>query len=135
MSAFEVSTKHINLIATALSDVKIIDSQSRQMVASLLLKENLKSLNARYPKSAYKDIDAIANFHKYNKVRHNFAQVYLLVECYEYQSCEHDTWKESKAYKLCQDLKKHILETNKKGYTTYELLQRSSEYQKASWTI
>ena len=81
-----------------------------------LQRENLASLKARYgetdPTEPPEYTEAV-----YKKVRQYFldprrsnaekvAQVFMAIDCYEYQSCEHEEWDESKARRFCDDLRK-----------------------------
>jgi len=133
MSAYQVSDEHINAIVTALATANIIEKDDREPIARLLLKENIKSVNYRY--NMGKNIDAIVFHLKFKSKKLSLYNVYKLVGCYEYQSCEHPTWEQSKAKSLCDSLNEYILANNKKGYKTNDIMVYSPEYDKAKWSI
>lgn len=62
----------------------------------MLLDENLKSINARYP-----DMTGVAGSYKHNRVLFSDeldrVQVIKSVHCYQYQACEHAGWGDSEA--------------------------------------
>lgn len=79
-------------------------ANDRTGLGRLLLAENVASVTARYPdmpaseRRLYRDM---INSYSYERVReldrfpHPVAAVVKAWECYEYQSCEHDGWRES----------------------------------------
>lgn len=38
----------------------------------------------------------------YKQKRYSAVQIYKALQCYEYQSCEHPTWKKSEAFCMCE---------------------------------
>jgi hypothetical protein len=86
----------------------------RASVANMLWRENLRSINHRYPDTVEnqknapgKVSDAEEGYavrpHDFQNIHgahfHNFdpVQVIKAIHCYEYQSCEHPGWKDSQA--------------------------------------
>lgn len=85
-----------------------------QIVFQLLLEENQASLAARYPGNEdYRSADGYAYKRSALVLRWlNSAQHWKLigiVNGYEYQSCEHDDWRDSAGYLLCEAIKDWLL--------------------------
>jgi hypothetical protein len=78
----------------------------------LLWRENMRSLAARYGDEE-KDLAEYC----YQRPDRDFtlAELLKLAHCYEYQSCEHDEWKESDALAFCRSLRE-ALESKVPGY-------------------
>jgi len=80
----------------------------------LLLSENQASLAARYPEdTAYRDATGYA-YRRLPIVTHwvsGRATGHLvgLVRGYEYQSCEHNDWERSPAWRICQSIRAFLL--------------------------
>jgi hypothetical protein len=81
-------------------------------VANMLWEENIKSVLARYPNDT-RDSMPGPNHENYQITAADFcamfsapAPVSLLksIQCYEYQSCEHDEWTSSEAHAFCRNL-------------------------------
>lgn len=84
-------------------------------VANMLWLENIKSVSHRYPgdkTSANLPGPVNESFtvqpHDIRFVRPEIdpAQVFKAIDCYSYQSCEHDGWEASESYAFCQCLRK-----------------------------
>lgn len=106
------------------------DVRIRQ-VWDLLAAENVKSLNARYPRDPSRGIRGGA--HPYDRTLYqrvlaatqpgpDIARVAKALACYEYQSCEHDGWKTSDACHLV-------------GFLRAAYLQKVRGYSDAPWSI
>ena len=117
MSAFSVSTAHLDYLVTAayrygcLKQVTphfspfLTDYDVATKVLRMLRAENNASLAARYPshpdmQSALEDDDEATLRGEPDPV-----QVLKAVNCYAYQACEHDGWEASEARKFCERLK------------------------------
>ena len=116
MSAFLCSEKHIFELAKyyvekcqSYSSDKITFATAAQM----LYDENCESLGARYGDD-YNPIFIPIN---YAATIFNVFAMAKQVDCYSYQSCEHDGWENSKAYKMCESIKYHLL-SNHPDYDT-----------------
>lgn len=97
MSAFQVSSRHIAALADEL--------------CKLLAEENARSINSRYH-TPEKPTLAVSDFAPFNRnVIRDYTPFVLLkaIACYEYQSCEHSTWYESKAHEICQRLRRDLI--------------------------
>lgn len=126
MSAYIVSKEHIIYLVTA---AHYIDRLRRNggynnlpCEASMLWRENVKSVNARYPEdkadpAVYvieeNDIPGIID-------TPDLGQLAKALHCYEYQSCEHSGWKDSEAFSWCEKVQ-------------YNIMQALPGYAKAVW--
>ena len=87
-------------------------------IIQMLHRENVASVNHRYnereeyqaptyvaaAKARYlKDYFTLVPV---GKLSQRIAQVFKSIDCYEYQSCEHDGWEKSQAHAFCQDLRR-----------------------------
>jgi hypothetical protein len=130
MSAYVVSDNHINEL------VRFIDSRFYQSMGYLqrimlknnvdtltlsgdklfeaigqeLLKENYLSVNHRYL-----HLDILGKAHKFHyrpelgKAKLKPVVILKLVNCLDYQSCEHEGWPESAACKILESIKSHAI--------------------------
>jgi hypothetical protein len=85
-----------------------------------LIEENLKSIHARYPDTVDNPESTpgpIARYwehaytFEYCAVRPNPVQALKLIDCYEYQSCEHEEWETSEVRAFCQRLRRSVIQT------------------------
>ena len=129
MSAYICSKKHIQTVASEF--VKIFGGDVLE-VANELYKENIKSVNHRYEGS-----QRLSKFKTVGKTKEvKDIELYKLVCCIQYQSCEHDDWKQSKAYKMLDKLEKHLLAIIEQSYGLDEdKISASKHYQVAAWSI
>lgn len=103
MSAFIVSDECINTITNAILATVKHDPECQDLVrqpvdlALLLIRENAASVDYRYRES--KDKPTGFAFRPM-EVGQNAPAVIKALQCYEYQSCEHPGWGESRAYAL-----------------------------------
>ena len=119
MSAWIVSKKHIDLLVAAAKN------RHPDALGQMLWAENHKSVNYRYgekrPTPPY----------TFTPPTEPIDQILLLkqIHCYDYQSCEHDGWERSEAYKLCKKLEAACLAALPPG------VEDSPEYSQAPWGI
>lgn len=128
MSAFVVSDKHINTLLTwgnhciqsiAWEDKKYYfdNTDSLQKMAEIMLTENYRSVNYRYLEQE-----------EPHKIEFHFEpdatpiQIVKACECYDYQCCETDDWKETFAHKINEWIKESAI-------------QRLPGYEQAKWEI
>jgi len=117
MSAFLCSPRHISAVATWAAKHGLVES--RESFATMLAKENIKSIAYRYPETRRDVIgewmdmeeddyfeDCCAEFTE----RLPHAAIHNLARSIDYQSCEHSGWEESEAFHL---LSKVIIESGK----------------------
>ena len=119
MSAWLVSKEHIVFMVE--SDVKIGDGSNNpeEMAAkaNMLWEECLKSIKSRYPSSTETIPKIVAEeFLHFSPVGRgmsmsDIAQLAKSVNCYEYQSCEHEGWEKSEANGFCQSLRCSICDS------------------------
>ncbi len=134
MSAYIVSKSHIvYLVAAAMSrrlskqvhysfsyyhgearhELKAGDYQAAADMANMLWMENIKSVSARYPSESSATLPGpvgedfvvtIADIPGHVEI--DPVQVFKSIDCYSYQSCEHDGWRASAAFAFCESLRK-----------------------------
>ena len=135
MSAWMVSKGHIDaLIRISLEGPK--DGNRRQwsrpyfqhqeltytqadLLGETLTKENLASINYRYPDTVHNPDNTPGPVEHYwlepyeyrsSQAKHITAvEALKAIACYEYQACEHPQWEQSEARAFCQLLREHII--------------------------
>ena len=107
MSAFVVSDKHINTMLSfgsrhidriSLPDGQILsfkDANDLQIMAEIMLKENYRSVNYRSRENEGSHQIKFEFEYKYTPI-----QIVKACQCFDYQCCETDDWKESNAYRI-----------------------------------
>lgn len=117
MSAFFVGAAHVNAILSFVNtrlrghgmpcpdgvDRDTGDVRRLTEIGKALLAENIASLRYRYPDSWAEQVDIDVNGFEFRFDAHFCSRmgtnlpiaVCKLCDCYDYQSCEHDGWKES----------------------------------------
>lgn len=77
---------------------------TKDTVGSMLWRENHMSVNARYDENT--DTPA----YRFERTQ-EFSPVQMLkaIDCYEYQSCEHDGWEASSAKAFCTELRAALI--------------------------
>ena len=98
-------------------------------LGDLLVRENLSSIHSRYPDTVT-DLEntpgPIAQYwlreyvYRHPARKPNVIEALKLIDCYEYQSCEHPEWPGSQAKKICDRLR-------------CLLVSALPGYEKASW--
>lgn len=93
------------------------DAMTPDQLGLMLITENLASINYRYP-------DTLGNFevlpgpigvdwaaYTYNNPRYRLTAVEALkaLDGYEYQACEHPSWRTSEAFRFCQSLRSAVI--------------------------
>lgn len=122
MSAFMCSFEHLNVLATVAIEGfgggrfprLLPNHDDPKDVAMLLAAENAASVAARYPDHPEMQSPDWATNHdaypyKYPMVRPTPVELLKLIDCYEYQSCEHDAWEHSTAHALCERLRSYAI--------------------------
>jgi len=126
MSAYVVSDNHINELVRFIDSrfyynmgylqrvmpelVFLKDDKLFEAIGQELLKENYLSVNYRY-----KDNEAMTKAHKFKYVPNlgkatlTPVEILKLVNCLDYQSCEHEGWKSSAAYKILSSIKSYAI--------------------------
>ena len=127
MSAFQVTGKHIAVLVDASLMVNYYggfdgpDTFNRLSLCKMLAEENAKSVNYRYSGKPSLPVDRFGEFNR--KVLKDYSLFVLLkaIDCYEYQACEHEGWKDSEAKAFCSRLRKSLISrspeyTNAEGW-------------------
>lgn len=96
MSAWIVTREHVAVLVNALSQFGVEAGGSLESVGQLLWHECHLSVNYRYdehtPTPGYVHIPAAEPLHPVAALK--------AADCYDYQSCEHPGWRESRACRL-----------------------------------
>jgi hypothetical protein len=126
MSAYIVSEKHVLTLAYYYNKmVKGNEGIDLKKTARVLWSENTKSVNYRYNERSN------ARFSKelvLPKTDCEMAELYKLISCWEYQTCEHPTCTKSKAWSMMQELKSAMLD-----YIMRNTQPFSAQYENAEW--
>lgn len=120
MSAWIVSRAHIDVLVQALCEGEYVTDRSPDEVGRVLWAENLASVASRYPTDGdgerpgpldFRDADVETYTYRRPTQRIPLSGIYHAVACYDYQSCEHQGWSSSEAYRwthlLGAALKRH----------------------------
>lgn len=124
MSAFVCSDRHINALARAARESKtaiytngkwweIKSLEDQETIGKILTAENWKSVNARYnKKNNPMGFNIIPDQRIYKPV-----EILKACNCYVYQACETDTWKNTLACKIITGIKESMIKKIE-GYET-----------------
>ena len=122
MSAWIVSKAHIRaMVSLGVSRGLIVKGSmlgSRMSeLGQMLINENVASVRYRYPDSG-DQLPGPNERYWLTPYRHDLVgparvptpvEGLKLINCYEYQSCEHPGWEDSDAHKWCQDLESALI--------------------------
>lgn len=109
-----------------------LDAAELTELGKLLLQENAKSLDSRYPGATgssngdmyhQEDIDSYVYMRDAYAAGQDVGFLGKLISCYAYQSCEHDGWETSEAKKWCdwaQELGLTVLPSYKRAPWGYD---------------
>ena len=94
-----------------------LDHANADEVGNMLMDENIKSVSHRYPDDSLVSLPGpvspewleVFKYHPLLKVP-SPVETLKVVNCYEYQSCEHPTWHDSKAEAFCDNLKSYAID-------------------------
>ena len=115
MSAFVLGKDHIDALVRAHHAYKIgghyTSNDELNALGAMIWAENVKSVSYRYPSDG-EDLPGPINLewatpYQYPSNVHLLTPVAILkmVQCYEYQSCEHPSWESSEAHKWAQRMR------------------------------
>jgi hypothetical protein len=137
-----VSKEHIDVLVTASIALGIIPKDEADMTGIQLWDENWKSINSRYPDTIddHESIPGPISFRPEHIAEYTFdprptedlIYVYKQAGCYGYQSCEHDEWKDSTAFRITGEIETEIL---KHTGLTEASIQNHPLYKKATWGV
>lgn len=127
MSAFIVNNYHIDVLVNYAvfnrlyychNDKVVHCEKNPDVIGQVLLAENYRSVNHRYEEND------TAPSYKFRVLSKSFSAIQIIkaCNCLEYQSCEHDEWKDSEAYKIVNSIREHAIINLK-------------EYEDAQWEI
>jgi hypothetical protein len=137
MSVFILSNKHINVLVSALllknrGIFNIYDSKDEayefisykdgDKIGQILLNENYRSINYRYNDTQKPPHKFKYQFQSEVKYYDYLVQIFAACDCYDYQSCETDDYKQTLAYSIIDKIRK-------------ETIRRLRHYDKAEWSI
>jgi hypothetical protein len=138
MSAWLCTHNHIAVLATALADL----GRDPAIVGETLLRENERSLRARYDERAEpyfnEDGQLTAAFSFAGAVRGpGVAWLLKQVDCYAYQACEDAAWSTSAAKRLCDEITTQIggASEDEAPAVLLDAIRASREYDRAPWGI
>ena len=105
MSAWFVSKLDIDLLVTAYAALKPVDDPTA--LGRMLWAENVKSLRCRYPDypEEHEEQDSEVNAYVYAPLPANTRAVSKICDFYDYQTCEHPTYRKSKAYRIVRAIR------------------------------
>jgi len=143
MSCFVLTDAHINTACCfVLYNYEIFDNYTCQQIMDIgkkLSDENIKSYKYRYPNYWQEDLkDFKYQFKLVDIEKISLVQFIKLLDCIEYQSCEHRSYQESFAYTIIskwRSLAFEKLQHLNKSYDSLEKLSRSEVYDQAEWAI
>ena len=135
MSAYIVSERHILTLAFHYHNMVLgtitndqYDPEQLKETAKILWGENSKSVNYRY------NVKGRVVFSRKNlavpKINCSLTELYKLIRCWEYQTCEHPTHEKSIAWQMMQALKARMLDHIIVHTNTFE-----DSYEEAEWGI
>lgn len=131
MSAFEVSTAHIDALVNAAMDRRRethmsrltwpqagerrqIDETNASEVGAMLVRMNFAAVDYRYRREGDENPGDYPESYRFTGARgwvvavYNPVVILKAIECYEYQSCEHPSWEGSEAQAFCRALRLHV---------------------------
>lgn len=79
--------------------------QTANRVGAMLWNENHRSVDHRYNEASDREVYRF----KESPITSNLVAVLKAIDCYEYQTCEHDEWEQSEAFAFCQALRKAVI--------------------------
>jgi hypothetical protein len=120
MSAWVCNHEHIAALVGSFLGMKdrYTEVEDPRALAKMLHFENMRSVDHRYRDNP----EAVADFTAYyachpvtlrqierwEKEPLTPGQFFKALDCYEYQACECDDWKQSEAYKLCEKMRGQV---------------------------
>jgi hypothetical protein len=124
MSAFVVSKRDIDAIVTIALELGV-STRPANLLGRLLWEENVKSVAYRYDmpaRHAEEHAEYVADVEAYAFEPLTLAAgaAGKIVDCYAYQSCEHDAWEASEARRVI-------------GYLAARLPHKGRDYEAAPW--
>lgn len=138
MSAFRVSTTHVALIAAAAQDVGMLCQWTSHLMAREMARENDASICARYRNEKHVPVDPLGLWRaRVDRALHVVRRMSIvwqvkLLDCYEYQSCEHAGWRTCDVREWVHAFRDYLHEQSNK---TPDELRDSIAWQTAPWCV
>lgn len=121
MSAFTVSDKHISAMLQAMNTPQMYhgyvfsywwegewkEIRDKQYLGQVLKNENYRSVNFRYDDNE----ETLPFTYQTPEKRYTPVEIIALCNCFNYQACETDNWKETKAYSIMQALRENAIQS------------------------
>lgn len=119
MSAWRVSKTHIDVLVTVAIDARhpgssfyfyhegegrYVTRETADEIGRMLWEENFRSVNHRYDES-----EPVPEYRFARTEDKPIVEVLKGIDCYEYQSCEHDEWESSAAKRFCDSLRDTLI--------------------------
>jgi len=95
MSAYMVSDKQISAVLHTAIEMGFLPKKDAKQIGQIIVDANVKSLVALYGDNSQQHKFCLRRVPKISK-----KQAHKYAHCIEYQCCEYNTWKKSKAYKF-----------------------------------
>src|SRR4051794_18998143 len=117
MSAWIVSRAHIDVLVQGLAESEIVTEVGPDELGRALWRECLVSVADRYPDDSdgerpgpvdFRDGDVDTYVYRRPSVKIDLSGLLYAVGCYQYQSCEHDGWQTSDAYRWTSELRNRL---------------------------
>ena len=125
MSAYLCDEQHLSAIAEILARTSIFRPETPEEIFPLVVRENVRSLKARYP--SYPDMWEGADKMAYSPQHAEdapLAQRLKALHCYSYQSCEHNEWERCKVRRAVREALYMVAS---------EIAQQHPDYASACW--
>lgn len=137
MSAFVVPNSHITVLAVFIAQRDLCPGRSVQEIGEILLNENIESIRFRYPDDRENymgfEIDERAAF-----LRPALVQIVKAANCLEYQSCEHNDYQQSEAYRMTKAvsaLALRLLSIAEKRLWSEDTIYNHPDYDRCAWVV
>ena len=110
MSAYVVDKETIDQLITGALRAKLFDREEATEKGQMLWRENVISVSYRYNLPT-RDATELAQYegdveaYEYEPVEVDGPAMARVIDCLDYQSCEHDGWQESAAFALLENLR------------------------------
>lgn len=125
MSAYLCDVDHLSAVAEILSWGATFKGRTPEQIFPLVVRENVRSLQARYPASPETWEGAeLMTYRPQRAEDAHYPQRLKALHCYQYQSCEHNGWMRCKVRRATDDAIRVIAN---------EIAQRLPAYDHAVW--
>lgn len=123
MSAFLCDDNHFNVLVSYFigqyrddglwieinNDYGYLNKENAGAVATILWRENVRSLEGRYGDTPADFSDYEFNYYSSVKQSYSIPEIAGAIDCLEYQSCESEDYYTTEAYQVLGKMRKHLL--------------------------